>query len=437
MNSKILYILLLFLLVIENSCKKKSPDDIGLPILPGNDLLNAKYVDTLLIIAHTVKADSLPSKNIAPTLLGAYNDPIFGVSSVSIFTQFSLSKANPDFGTNPFLDSVVLSLTYSKGQHYGMLVPQTFKVHELLQNIYRDSVYYSNKLLSYGMELGNTTIKPNLTDSVKIDSLKYPPHLRIHLDKSFFQNFLHNPSIYIDNTSLQEFFKGIFIVPTNTMPSGEGAILSIDLANSYSGLTFFYHNTTDTTSYKFLISKDFSTHSSLFNHDYSMTSDLLAQLKSSQDIQEDKVYVQSMAGVRTRIIIPYLKDLYNKGKVAINKAELILPVDVSSFAGADSVFYPHPQLLAAIENTTLGPMFMPDYFEGIDYFGGSYAATKYEYTFNIARYVQQVLNGTKENGALLIISNASQSTGNRTVLVGANKSFDNRMRLRITYTFLK
>lgn len=440
MTRQIRYFLFLTLIALAVSCKKKTPEDIGLPILPGEDLLNASFTDTITLITHTVYDDSLKTDEVTPLLLGNMNDPVFGVSKASIFTQISLSKSNPVFGINPQLDSVVLSLVYSSGQYYGALDPQKFKVYEVSQSLYRDSIYYSNRMLQFSTELGSAYVKPkpnSAKDSVMVDTIKYPPHLRIHLDKNFFQNFLTSPTYtasYTGNAAFQKVFKGLYISSSSGLPSGQGAIMYMDLVHTYSRVTMFYHNKTDTTSLHFVISNSACARFTHFEHDYSFATEIKSQVNSADSIQKDVVFVQPMAGVRTKVTMPYLKDLYNNGKIVINKAELIMPVDPSSIILMDSIYVPHPKLVATIADSALGPLIMPDYFEGATYFGGDYDAAKKEYRFNIARYVQQILNGKKVNQGLYIIANARPTTANRAQLVGGRKNLTNRMRLKITYT---
>ena len=440
MSKRIRHIFLLAVMASVVSCKKKTPEDIGLPLLPGEDLLNAMFIDTLTLISHTVKDDSLLTKNVSPMLLGNMNDPVFGTAQASFFSQLALSKTNPSFGASPVLDSAVLSLVYSSGQYYGTLYPQKFKVYELSESLYKDSAYFSNRMLPYTTELGSAYLTPNLKDSVSVDSLKYPVHLRIQLDKTFFQEFLTNPtytaSAYSSTAAFQNVFKGLYVTSASLAPSGEGAILYMDLTQSYSRVTLFYHNTTDTASYYFNIPKD-ATRFSHFEHDYSFATDIKTQLGTAATVQADKIFIQPMGGVRAKISMPHIKDLFKNEKVSINKAELILPVDALSIAGADSIFSPHPKLVATIANDSLGPVIMPDYFEGATYFGGDYDKANKVYKFNIARYVQQVLSGTKNNDGLYIIANARPTSANRVQLMGGNKALSNHMRLKITYTPLE
>lgn len=437
MNHSFRYFFLLVFIITLISCKKKTPENIGLPLLPGGDLLNAEFSDSATLITHTVKDDSLLTAKVSPMLLGQINDPVFGIAKASIYTQLYLQTANPSFGSNPVLDSAVLSLVYKDGGYYGTLYSQKFKVYALDESLYKDSLYYSNRTLSYSSELATVYLAPNPTDSVTVDTIKFPPHLRLSLNKNFFQEFLYDSytSAYSSNDNFQNFFKGIYVTTASGAPSGEGAILYLDVTNSFSRLTLYYHNdTSDSLSYYFSISASESARFVYFEHNYSGATDIQNQLNTADTIQADMVYVQPMAGVRVKITMPYIKDFFAGGKVAINKAELFLPAEPAS---VDSPFYAHPKLVATIADKTSGPLAMPDYYEGSTYFGGDYDETNKVYKFNIARYIQQVLNGTLENQGLYIIANARPTTANRTVLLGGNKSLSNRMRLKITYTPLE
>ena len=443
MSKNLRYFILLMLFAgAISSCKKKTPDDIGLLYLPDGDLLNAQFTDSLTLITHTVKDDSLQTKGATPMLLGQINDPLFGVSKSAIYSQFAISKTNPSFGTSPKLDSAILSLVYSSGQYYGTLCQQQFKVYEISEAMSKDSSYYSNRNLAYNpVELASVNVVPDVKNTVLVDTTHYPAHLRIKLDTNFFGQFINGPSYlnsYNNNTAFQTLFKGLYIAPTATTASGQGAILYMDMTNTYSRITLFYHNTTDTTFYYFPISKDSTVRFSHFDHDYTAASaDLNTQLTTSVTVQEDHVYIQPMAGLRAKITMPNLTKMFGGKKVAINKAELIMPVEPLSFASPDTAFVPHPKMVATIADSAKGPLIMPDYFEGSAYFGGEYISASKEYKFNIARYVQQVINGTRANQGLFIIPNSRPSTAGRTQLIGGNKALSTRMRLRITYTLLE
>jgi hypothetical protein len=444
MSKYIRYFLFLALITLVVSCKKKTPENIGLPILPGGDVLNAQFSDTATLITHTVRDDSLYTTAVAPLLLGYSNDPVFGITTSSFFTQIAIpsGKSNPSFGTNPVLDSVVLSLIYSSGRKYGPLSAEKFKVYEVTDQMSTSVKYYSNTSLVYGTEIGSAYLLPKveLKDSVTLaNHVTLPAHLRITLDKNFFKDFIDTSSNvpYNSNLSFQSFFKGIYVTTASGTPVGSGAILYIDAINKNSGVTLFYHNSTDTTSYYFGITSSGCARFSHFEHNYTSATEITSQLNSAATIQKDKVFIQPMAGLRTKVTMPYIKDYFKNGKISINKAELIIPVDPSSLLGADTVYTPHPRLVATIADSILGPVILPDYFEGGTYFGGEYDAVNKVYKFNIARYIQQVLTGKKVNEGLYLIPNGRPTTANRVQLLGGSKALPTHMSLQITYTRLE
>ena len=372
-------------------------------------------------------------------LLGEMNDPVFGITKSSVYTQLIPSHTNYPSGTNRQIDSAILSLVYypANGKHYyGNLSPQKFNVYELDGSMSTTAPhYYSDTSIAYSTQIGSEYLTPNVKDSSKVVGGKKSLQLKIPLDTNYCKRFILDTAYtvtYPNNGLFQTLFKGLYVTTSSGSPAGQGAILNVDITNVYTRLTVYYHTTpTDTLSYYFGINTTDCARFSHFEHDYSNTTDIKNQLSTKNDVQEDIVFVQPMAGVRTKITMPYLMDFFKDRKVAINKAELILPVDQSSIS---SGFAAHPKLVATIADSAVGPAIMPDYYEGAAYFGGDYDSTNHVYKFNIARYIQQVLDGSRKNQGIYLLANARQTTANRVVLFGGNTSQQGHMRLKVTYT---
>ena len=83
--------------------------------------------------------------------MGQINDPEFGVNSGGFYTQLLLTQNNIDLGSNPIVDSVVMSYMYSG--YYGDLVDFSgLFIKEIEESIYKDSTYYSTKNIEdFGM----------------------------------------------------------------------------------------------------------------------------------------------------------------------------------------------------------------------------------------------------------------------------------------------
>jgi len=430
----------LALCFFTESCLKEN-DIVGLHVLPKSDLLNVGFKDTTTLITYTVREDSVKTDGTSLNLIGSYNDPIFGKSSASVYTQLTLPSSTPsavNFGTNLAFDSLVLILPYVDN-FYGTLDAQTFKVYQLTQPLLIDSAYYSGQsALISPQPLASMNFVPAPVDSVLIGTLKYEPQLRIRLSDAFGRNILKQGG-FVDNPTFQSFLQGLCIVPDNpTQASGTGAILYFNLTDPSAGMTLYYRNNTnspgvgDTIAFTFSINNS-CLHFDHFSHDYSTARSDLAKQISGADLTQGKnlTYVQSMSGLKTKITFPYIKNYAKDSTCSVNLAELILNIDPSSITGN---YVPPPQLTLVREDATGKVYFIDDYFVGSTYFGGVYDPTNpYQYHFNIARYIQELMNGTLQDYGLYILVSGSAVNGNRLVLGGGGNSA-NKMRLRMSYT---
>ncbi|MBU2940911.1 DUF4270 domain-containing protein [Lacinutrix sp. C3R15] len=64
------------------------------------------------VIAYTKKFNPVQSNGLSSNLLGVYKDDIYGLTTASVVSQVSLSSYDPDFGDEPELESVILSIPY-------------------------------------------------------------------------------------------------------------------------------------------------------------------------------------------------------------------------------------------------------------------------------------------------------------------------------------
>jgi hypothetical protein len=425
----------IILLSFLNSCKE--PDSIGTEIQPIGDQLNVETYNVPLT-AYSVKEDSIRSDESVYNLLGLNDDPVFGKNAASFYTQLRLPSSNPDF-TGCTLDSIFLSLDYKK--IYGDTNSQmTVKVYELASDIYVDSVYYSNReLLTTGTVIGSKTFVPKLKDSVYLgtDTVPVAPHLRIKLNNDWgIHKFLDasGSTSLSDNANFIKYFKGIYV--TTTSASGRGSIVGFDLLNSLSKITLYYKKDTTKHAYNLVINENCA-RIGHFNHSKYHYADLYLRSEIYGDTAKGDsiLYLHSMAGLKVRVLFPNLKDtLLKYGKVAINKANFIVDLDNNDYTESD--YAPPPQLVL-LEELDGKIRFLIDQYDGMTYYGGAYNASKKEYKFNIARHIQQILDGAKDNlGLYLVVWTADRpNSANRVVLKGPKRKTGN-LRLQITYTKL-
>lgn len=444
--AKFFLILLVGFSILVTSCNKSSV--VGLDVQPSSDILGIIYTDTTTLETKTVREDSLRTDELqiltGDALLGKYIDPVFDTTSSSIYTQVRLpsSISATSFGTNPICDSIVLSLIYNPA-YYGKKErkAQTVNVYQVLDDI-PVGAKYSNASFNHfptDLTMGGYSFIPRPMDSVSVMGVKVKPQLRIKLDNDLGNTLLENQTTgnLISNASFQAFLKGLYITTENTdfANSGDGNILHFMMGDSK--MTVYYHSQENDS-----LNYDFSLGSVArfmhFSHDYtSANPELSAQLSANPPAQDTVVFIQSLAGVKTKVEMPTLMDLVKTSPVAINKAELVIKVGSSSAYQLDTFAAP-PTLIVFGINDDGSSYVLPDYTEIPYFYNGNYNTSTHEYHLIITRYLQQVLDGKrKNNGLYLLVPHLSAVTGaNRVTIGGGGSSSAYRMKFNITYTKL-
>ncbi len=455
-----LFLSLLGATLCFTSCDESSV--VGLDIQPANDLLNVGYQDTTTLLTTTIREDSLRTDALLVTdgvgLIGKYVDPIFGTSTASMYTQLRLPSnitTSSNFGNNPVCDSIVLSLVY-EGSSYGKkdAKVQTINVYEVTEDIVKTSYYYSNNSLSKNpidLTQGHAgfNFTPRPTDSVSnilgpTVEPKQKPQIRVRMDNTFGQLLLNNQSSgnLADDVSFKSFLKGLYITTENTtgLSVNEGNIMRFYMGSS--NLILYYHHDSPApnTGLSYTFSLGSVARFNTFTHDYSSSVDVMLadQLGASPASQNATTFIQSMSGVKTKVLFPHLMHWADNGAIGINKAELVILADTSLSPVFNCDTFPPPPTLIiyGIEDDGVTPFLIPDAFEGTSYFGGSINYTKYQYTFNIARYIQQILDGKRKNNGIYILASNGAGYANRVIIGGGSASSAKQMKLNITYTKL-
>jgi hypothetical protein len=282
-----------------------------------------------------------------------------------------------------------------------------------------DASYYSSKTFSASTEIGSATITPSPNDSV--------PVFRIRLNNAIGDTLLHlsDSSQLTTNEIFLSHFKGLYIKADSI--NTNGGIFYINLLSSQSKLTLYYSSgATDSLSFSFVFTTE-SARMTHFNHDYSMSP--VQQHLNDSTYADSLVFVQAMAGVKTKIRFPNLQNFISNGMIAVNKAELEITVADNS----DNRLAVPDKLLVLGIDANGSPVFLQDQFEGSAYYGGTYDATTRKYKFNIARYVQSVLTGVQPNYGLYLAVSGGVVQANRVILGGGTHP-NYRMKLNLYYT---
>jgi hypothetical protein len=401
-----LFCLLAALLPLLFSCN--DPSEIGANLLSGDEL-SLDYTDTLTLRAFSITTDSIRTYDPDPFTAdydnahcGDFMDPIFGRTTASIYTQFSLnSSVAPDF-KNALLDSLVLVLPYNATLSYGKLDESYgIEIYRLAQELPDTVLYYSNQTFeTQSTPIGSKTYTPAVSDSVSIlvpsaDSMKTErqiPQLRIPLDATFANALLSDTAALENNAAFQASFKGIHIRPS----SSNLGMVSFNIRNNLAGLWAYYREDTLHRVYQFpVFSGDVVT--SHFEHDYegSIAGDFLSQPSGSDSL----LFLQGLSGLNIDLEVPFADNL---GNMVINRAELVLPI--LRLEGDDSVFDPVPQIIVSeilpdssavvVRDLNLAISRVGDQFDSL--FGGNATPSTTAYVVNLSAHFQDLIRGAAE-----------------------------------------
>ena len=416
--------------------------DLGMDVLPSTDLINVKnLVERNSISSFTYREDSVQTDEPSPTLLGMFDDPEFGRTSVDLATQFRL-QFFPDFGTNPVVDSVRLYLYY-RGVYGDTVTPQTLRVYELESSLSVDEEYYQGvDLKSYASDqvIGEKVFTPQIRiDATANDTLtRLFSLIKVPLDNSLGEKLINADSLQmVNNDVFLEYFKGLYIEAEKDAEDG-GAILQLDAASNDefqgSALVVYYNNDEnmneeepDTLLNPYVITS-FSARVNSIEHDYSGTR--FYENLNQENTEDSLIYVQATGGLRSKIYIDDLTNWKDSVNTAINKAELIFQVDTLA---SEVEKYPPPRQLLFTVLDEEGREFLPvDYLFSDVYYGGALNTEDYTYRFNITQHVQQIIDREAENKGFFLTTARKNSEANRVILKGSESKTG--IKLVMTYS---
>ena len=387
--------------ILFTACKKEW-NELGSQLVVSDDLELFSFDEQEIKIS-VVKEDSLRSLNSSTSYIGYLNDPYFGNTSASLYTEFRIPSTNVDFGLSAQADSIVLSLDIA-GYYGDTLSPLTISVREMLETIETtttDTLDVETVVNIYSTD--DFDVDPQILNNAQQEFLPIASSkLNISLSNTFAQQFLDVDSTnFADNEAFQSFFNGLYIAVDQGLENG--LLLELDLLSESSKLTIYYHNEfSDSLSYDFQINSS-ADRMTRWSHDYSAT-----EIESALNMEfVSQGYVQGGVGLRTYVELPDLNILKDSNYV-FHSAELIIPYISNEL---DSIFYGPSKLgLAAVNSDgNLEVLTEDQNIQGSTYFDGNRDETTQTYSFNIARYIHKVVQeGYTNRLALYVPTSVSQ-----------------------------
>lgn len=309
--------------------------------------------------------------------IGVFSDPIFGKQNASYATQLRLSTYDPDFGTNPIVDSVVMvvkpyynanniitttndSYVYPDGNVDAKVEIKKFPVKKFgntsvsSMNVKVEEVttfldgpsdkQYSNKLLTLGSVLGQTIFDGNAKsvditkDSDGTSLYSSNAGIRILLDKNFFQSKIiamkGKPELQ-NAANFIRYFRGLKISVTDN----DGYLMTMSSNTIDLKMYYNYDKTENGTTTKVHTVYPFSvgvgnTHIGLGQFDRASLTDYNTYVTNTPNVTtgDPKIYLQAMGGPSLGVKISQtdltsMKNDFANNKIAIINAKIRVYTD--------------------------------------------------------------------------------------------------------------
>ena len=493
---------LLFLAIINWNCNKINTTLIGQDLIPVVDNVST-FADTLEInTTQSVFIDTTRISNIDNQTLGSItNDPVFGTTKADVFVELKPSffpyffgnagdtiepVVNPAPNTSGF-DSLVLCLSF-KGLYGDTTKQHSFNVFKIDKDA-NDFRNFSYKLdyqpaITPG-SIGSAQFLPTAVRNI----IRFPGsrndtvtnQIRIKLNQSFLSEFVASLDTSAGSTSIfrsDSLYKNLlrgFAIKTGEL-ANSNALFYVDLNSPNTRLEVHYKKRRnailDTTFTSFVFSTTSSASVSSSGHaNYLKRDSTLAEFIKSPNA--DALYLQTGPGTYATLKIPRLTGFPNS---IIHKAEIIveqIPASTPVLAELDKALAPPQYLYLDLVDTVLPVRYKPIYYDlnpaapydpdnslfffptgGIDfnYFGGFIQRKNdavgngiYYYSFNISRYIQNMVTKRTANYALRLYAPHNltyynnvfpfkNSLANGRIKVGSGSNINYKLRLRIVYS---
>ncbi len=411
----------------------EEPKEIGLsPTTP----VGVLYTDTLTITRETILLDSVRSNDQSTLLVGRYTDPVFGKIQAKAFVQ---SRLATDFVVNDTLtnvatlpnrivyDSTRLVLDLNGAWYGDTTLRQEIQLFRLTDSLRQAQSYdISSVVGSEATPLARQSIlaRPTARDSVPA---RFP--LPDDYGKQILAVANTDAGKVANNAAFQAQFRSGLLLTSNATAQAAilgyspGQIQSSTIYGSY--IAVYYHvqgEKSRRTQFLLLNGKRFNQ----ITADRSGTS--LARLQKGMPLPAAATggftYSQPATGVITKLSFPTLKNLSPGGRVAINRADLIITPTIPT-----NLLFTNPGLLALAEVNEKNQLRrLPITGTGVAAFGGFPFVVPFRgpfdrtpgsfvqpqqvgqdpirnnYTFELGGYFQSVVANVSPNTGLALLS---------------------------------
>lgn len=394
------------LIFLLQSCTE--PESINPGLLPPADLLLVNNGTIKNGIISATRSTEAPRSDETPeNLLGSFHDAETGRFAAGFLCQFLMEQNNPNFGSSPICDSLILSVPFSGGA-YGfdnrLQGLQKIKIYALNKAIFKDSVYYSNVNPASFCDLANPIASlVSYRDAYPAGTAEF----KVALPVSLGQNWLNNPAEFVTNQTFVNYFKGLLLRPEfPDQEAGTGGVWNLSPLRTAAPakISLYYHQSSSPQlpeTFSFPVTGDCA-RINFF--------ETLAGAQVNAQLSDSTLGKQVLFGLPGTtapvFYFPFLQSLRDTFSGGIHKAELIVPVK----PGSISNFSNPASLSMQAKNASGSWVPISEISIGASFFNGNFEPAANRYRFNISVYLQEILNQKRpDNGLRIMLKNPGAS----------------------------
>jgi hypothetical protein len=363
------------LLLLPFSCKKEN-ETIGLKTNEGT--LQSASIDTFQLSTFSKYSQNTVSNSGSSVFIGGYHTDELGTIRNQAYTTLAPDDLNFRIAEGGItVTSVTLDLLVLES--YGNPISQEFKISRTTTSVAPEDTYLtSDSLISLSTNIGTFIKSTNDTGVISVV-----------IDKSFGEEIIGKGDVIFTTSEVfVDIFKGLSIIPTNTLTSNGGSVYAISADDIV--LTINYTDNIAGTSGSVTFSPTSSSRSfynTSLNQD---AAEVEAQLTNTL-LGNSNFFVQGLGSIKSEIAMPSLLAWFQIGNILINKATLTFPVTAS----ANINYAPPTSLLvhSANDGSSVGVQ-------------GIYNADSSYYVFEIESLVSQKLLSNEEATLELSVMNS-------------------------------
>lgn len=228
-----------FLLLVLGGCS--DPATLGLELAPENNQIGVFYKE-IPLDAQVVLLDSFNTTNSGILIVGDEQDAYFGKTRSTAYTRLHIEQGAERPKAEAILDSVFFTLATVSVNGTDLDKKKKYSVHLLSQPLL-DTLYYNFSKLPYK---ASSIAEVEVAFNDKKDTLLKAPLNSALADEMFGKL---KRGLEFDNLfNFRKYMPGVAIVPRE----GDNTTAGFSLGGN-TGITFYYHNTGDTTALKYSI----------------------------------------------------------------------------------------------------------------------------------------------------------------------------------------